>query len=267
MVEKHIAHHHTSQLEILFFPVLEDNYAYLIHHPQSGETACVDSPDADAIVAVLKKQNWSLHYVFNTHHHWDHVNGNAVLKQQTGCRIIGYEGDKERLPAVDECLKDGATFMLGDVSFELLHLPGHTDHICGWYSASQDLLFVGDVVFTLGCGRLFEGTAAQMLASIKKIVALPDNTHIFSAHEYALSNALFAQTMDPSNPELQKRVKQIQHNARHHIASQPTTVMAEKSTNPFFRTHSHVIAQSLDKVGEAEDAIFAELRRRKDCFA
>ena len=179
-------------LEILQIPVLEDNYVYLLHEPDSGATAAVDPALAGPVLAALDARGWRLSHVLNTHHHGDHVGGNLALKAATGCAIVGAAGDRHRIPGIDLLLGDGEEFGFGAVSARILEVPGHTcGHIAFWFEDAA-ALFCGDTLFALGCGRLFEGSVEQMWRSLERLRALPPQAKVFCAHEYTQANARFA---------------------------------------------------------------------------
>lgn len=255
-----------AALQIHQIPCLQDNYGYLIHDPASGLTATIDTPDAEAIGRALAGCGWKLDYILNTHHHFDHAGGNLALKTKTGCLIVGSRADAARIPGIDVLVGDGDTFALGSHVARILETPGHTvGHICYVFEADR-AAFVGDTLFSLGCGRLFEGTPAQMWASLQKLMALPDDTRVYCAHEYTQGNGRFAVTMEPRNPALAARVADV---ARLRAASQPTipsTIGLEKATNPFLRPASAELRATLGMAGAADADVLGETRRRKDRF-
>lgn len=255
-----------AALQIHQIPCLQDNYGYLIHDPASGLTATIDTPDAEAIGRALAGRGWKLDYILNTHHHFDHAGGNLALKTKTGCLIVGSRADAARIPGIDVLVGDGDTFALGSHVARILETPGHTvGHICYVFEADR-AAFVGDTLFSLGCGRLFEGTPAQMWASLQKLMALPDDTRVYCAHEYTQGNGRFAVTMEPRNPALAARVADV---TRLRAASQPTipsTIGLEKATNPFLRPASAELRATLGMAGAADADVLGETRRRKDRF-
>lgn len=255
-----------STLQIHQFACLDDNYGYLLHDPDSGLTACIDSPDAETIERELTGQNWKLDYILNTHHHADHAGGNLALKARTGCTIVGARADADRIPAIDILVGEGDSFALGRHKARIIETPGHTRaHICYLFEADR-AAFVGDTLFSMGCGRLFEGTPAQMWASLQKIMQLPDETRIYCAHEYTQSNGRFALSVEPDNPALQTRIHEV---ATLRAAGQPTvpsTLGTEKATNPFLRSASAGLRARLGLATATDTEVFAETRRRKDQF-
>lgn len=253
-------------LEIHQFPCLDDNYGYLVHDPGAKVTASIDSPDAAAILKALGERGWKLDYVLNTHHHADHAGGNLELKARTGCRIVGAGADAERLPGIDQRVADGDSFLLGEHRAQVLSTPGHTRaHICWWFPDDQ-VAFVGDTLFSMGCGRLFEGTAEQMWTSLSRLMALPDATRVYCAHEYTASNGRFALTVEPGNGDLQARMEEVTRLRAAGQPTVPTTVGLEKRTNPFLRPASAGIRATLAMAGAPDVEVFAETRRRKDRF-
>ncbi|PHR61721.1 MAG: hydroxyacylglutathione hydrolase [Robiginitomaculum sp.] len=237
---------------ITLFPCLSDNYGFLLHDPITGLTAAIDTPDADEILRQCESLGYTLTHVFNTHHHFDHVDGNAMLKENHGVTIIGPEADKARIPNIDICVSGGEVFTFGSFDIHVLHTPGHTKGHCAYYIPALRSVFVGDTVFALGCGRMFEGTAEQMFASIGKIAALPDETQIYCAHEYTLANGAFAISVDQNNVDLGIYLENAKKLRAQNMPTVPTTVLKEKRANPFMRA--------------ASASEFARLRSAKDNF-
>ncbi|MEO5338678.1 MAG: hydroxyacylglutathione hydrolase [Magnetospirillum sp. WYHS-4] len=233
-------------------PVLADNYVHLVHDPATGATAAVDPAVAGPVLAALKRLGWRLTHILCTHHHGDHVGGVADLKAATGARTVGARKDAHRLPPLDEAVGEGDRFRIGDREALVLEVPGHTrGHVAYWFEGAG-LLFPGDTLFSLGCGRLFEGTAEEMWDSLCRLRALPDATLIYPAHEYTNANADFALTVDPGNPDLIRRAGEVLALREAGRSSLPSTLAAEKACNPFLRA--------------ADAAAFADLRRQKDVF-
>lgn len=255
-----------AALRIHQFPCLQDNYGYLIHAPEAGLTACIDTPDAGAILQALRATGWQLDFILNTHHHADHAGGNLALKAATGCRVVGAVTDAARIPGIDILLTDGDRFDFGGHIARVIDTPGHTvGHICYVFDADR-AAFVGDTLFSLGCGRLFEGTPAQMWHALQHLMALPPDTRIYCAHEYTASNGRFALTVEPGNPALQARMVEV---TRLRAAGQPTvpsTIGLEKATNPFLRPDSPEIRATLGLASATDVEVLAETRRRKDRF-
>lgn len=253
-------------IEVFQFPCSQDNYGYLVHDHKSGLTASIDTPDVKEILSVLQKKSWTLTHIFNTHHHWDHVGGNLELKDLTGCKIIGSSIDKDRIPGIDVRIKDGEELRFGDHKVIIDETHGHTIGHIVYHFVDQKIAFVGDTVFSLGCGRLFEGTAEQMWNSLQKIMAWPDETLIYCAHEYTQANANFALTIEPDNQDLLQRHSDIEYLRKEGRATIPTTVGLEKKTNPFLRVSSLEIQTHLGMMGETGVKVFARIRSLKDDF-
>lgn len=255
-----------NTLEIHQIPVLNDNYLYLIKDAESDAVAIVDPAITEPILAKLDALGWTLTHILNTHHHMDHTGGNLELKEKTGCKIIGPRADAERIPGIDVQLGDGDIFQFGNRAARVFDVPGHTKgHIAFWFEDSA-ALFSGDSLFALGCGRIFEGTAAQMWHSLSKFLALPDDTRIYCAHEYTEANARFALSVEPENEELQKRVTEIKALRAKNIPTVPSLLGQEKRTNPFLRPDSVDLQSNLGLAGADLIAVFAETRSRKDRF-
>ena len=253
-------------LEIYQIPCLQDNYGFLVHDPETGATATIDTPEVAPINQALAAKGWRLTHILNTHHHFDHAGGNEELKAQWNCQVVGAAIDAERIPGIDLALADGDTLILGSKQARIIEVPGHTSGHIAYYFAADEVAFVGDTLFALGCGRLFEGTPEQMSESLGKIMALPDATTVYCAHEYTEANAAFAVTMEPANPALQQRVKEIQSLRAAGKPTVPTSIGLERATNPFVRSDSAELQAVLNLSGADEVAVFAETRRRKDHF-
>lgn len=253
-------------LEIRQLPCLSDNYGYLVRDAASGAVASIDSPDPAAIDAELKAAGWRLTHILNTHHHFDHAGGNLALKEKWGCRIIGPRDEAAKIPGIDDMVGDGDVVSLGRSQAAVLATPGHTLGHVIYYFADDGAAFVGDTIFALGCGRLFEGSPAQMWASLSKIAALPPETLLYCAHEYTQSNARFALTADPHNAALAKRAREIDRARAEGIATVPSDVAIERATNPFLRAGSPAVQATMGMSGADPVEVFAEIRRRKDMF-
>ncbi len=254
-------------LEVVIVPCLEDNYAYLVHNPDLGETLVVDAPEADPILAELNIRRWSLDHILVTHHHYDHVDGIEKLRRETDATVIGNAADAERLPPLDQPVEGGGEIALLGEACAVIDVPGHTVGHVAYHFPGSELVFTGDSLMVLGCGRLFEGTPAQMLDSLMKLAALPDRTKVYSGHEYGLANARFALSVEPDNPFLQRKAKKLEKLREEGLPTVPSTIEEEALTNPFLRVR---LPQIRKAVGMSEDAdpveVFAELRRMKDIF-
>lgn len=253
-------------LEICQFPCLHDNYGYLIRDQASGQVACIDTPDAQCIEAQLAERGWLLTQILNTHHHFDHTGGNEALKARYGCVIVGPSNDRARIPGIDVMVGEGEVFKLGETALEVLETPGHTTGHIVYYSPTDAAAFVGDTLFSLGCGRLFEGTPEQMWSSLQKIMRWPDATRIYCAHEYTEANARFAITLEPDNAQLTARFDEIKALRAKQQPTVPSTLGMEKATNPFLRPHSTELQQSVGAAGSDAATVFAKTRALKDQF-
>ena len=253
-----------AALEIYQFPCLSDNYGFLVHDSESGETACIDTPETAPILAALEKTGWTLTQIWNTHHHYDHAGNNEEIKRITGCTVTGPAGEVDKIPAIDRAVDDGDTVMLGAHEAHVLNVGGHTlGHIAFHMEGHA---FVGDSLFALGCGRVFEGTMVQMWESLQKLNALPDGTQIYCAHEYTTSNAAFAVTIDPDNEALSQRVAEISALRAANKPTVPTEIALERATNPFLRATDANVQARLNMSGAPAVDVFAEIRARKDSF-
>lgn len=230
------------------FACLSDNYGFLIRDDATGKTACIDTPDAAAILAELKRLGWGLDLILNTHWHPDHAGGNAEIQAATGCRIVGPK-EVTRIAPLDREVSGGDIVELGETRLEVIESGGHTLGHIAFHDPVSGKAFVGDTLFALGCGRLFEGTAEQMWASLSRLAALPDDTAVYCAHEYTASNARFALSVDAS-PELRARSEAIFAARERGEWTVPTTIGLEKATNPFLRAGS---AQAFAAVRTAKD--------------
>jgi len=253
-------------LQIHMFPCLSDNYGYLIHDAEHDLTAAIDTPSVEAIRAALEANGWRLTHIFNTHHHPDHAGGNLELKEQTGCEIVGPRADAARIPGIDRQYGDGETFQFGGHTVHVYDTPGHTTGHIVYHLPQDSVAFVGDTLFSLGCGRLFEGTPAQMWESLQKLMSWPDDTLLHCAHEYTQANARFALSVEPNNPELVARSMQVDGLRAKDEPTVPTTLALEKATNPFLRPSSTEIQESVGCDGGDLVEVFARTRALKDSF-
>lgn len=255
-----------SSLTVEMIPVLSDNYVYLIHDAATGDTGVVDPAVAAPVMEQLTARGWSLDWILSTHHHADHTGGNLELKTATGCRIAGPGKDVGRIPGMDVELFEGDRFKLGEANAEIFETPGHTSgHISFWFPDSN-ALFCADTLFSLGCGRLFEGTPEDMWTSLKKFAGLPDEALVYCGHEYTQSNARFALSVDPGNGELKARAAEVDKQRAAGKPTVPTTLGLERATNPFLRPDDPAIRRELGLETADDVAVFAEIRRRKDSF-
>ncbi len=255
-----------SRLEIHQIPVLNDNYVYLAHCPETGATGVVDPAVAGPAMDAAKAKGWTITHILNTHHHGDHTGGNLEIKDATGCTIVGPRADAARIPGIDVEVGDGDTYMLGNAEAVVFDVPGHTrGHIAYWFEGS-DALFSGDTLFALGCGRLFEGTPAQMVVSLDKFKKLPPETRVFCAHEYTQSNGRFALSVEPDNADLVQRMADVDAARARNVPTVPSTIGIELKTNPFLRADSPALQQTIGLTGGDYVSVFAETRRLKDNF-
>ncbi|CAK0798587.1 unnamed protein product, partial [Prorocentrum cordatum] len=227
-------------VEILLVPCLSDNYAPVLHDPATGATAVVDTPEVGPILAAIEERGWKLTHILNTHHHHDHAGGNEELKRRTGCVVIGPAGEAERIPAIDTPVGQGDTVKVGSLEAEVLEVGGHTAGHIAYHFPRQRAAFVGDALFVLGCGRMFEGTPAQFWESLLKLRALPDDTVVYCAHEYTEANARFATHLG-GIPRLPERVSAISELRAAGQATVPTLLGHEKETNPFLMADSDAV--------------------------
>ncbi len=255
------------EVEIRQFVCLQDNYGVLVHHPESGSTAAIDVPEAAPYLQVLEETGWNLTDILITHHHWDHVGGLAELVEKTGAKVTGPERSRQHITGMNRFVEDGDDILVGPMAVKAIGTPGHTlDHISWWFQEAG-IAHTGDTLFALGCGRVFEGDPEMMWASLSHLAyTLPPETTIYCGHEYTLSNAKFALTIDPNNQALQERTKRIEALREVGRPTLPTSMAAELSTNPFLRVSDPEIQKNLSMVNAEPADIFAEIRRRKDNF-
>jgi hydroxyacylglutathione hydrolase len=249
-------------LSVRQFPCLSDNYGFLARDEATGRTACVDTPDAAAILRELDVCGWRLDFIFNTHWHPDHAGGNAEIKAATGCEIIG-PAEVRRIAPLDREVRGGDVVGLGDTSFEVIETGGHTLGHIAYFDETDRVAFVGDTLFALGCGRLFEGKPEQMWTSLSRLASLPDDTKVYCAHEYTAANARFALTVD-AGAALKARAAAVFAARERGEPTVPTTIGLEKTTNPFLRAPA--LAASVGKAGAPDYEAFAAIRAAKDAF-
>ena len=249
-------------LTVRQFPCLSDNYGFLIRDEATGKTGCIDTPDAGAVLAELDKAGWKLDFILNTHWHPDHAGGNAQIKAATGAFIVG-PAEVTRIAPLDRTVVHGDTVELGETHFEVIDTGGHTLGHITYFDAADHIAFVGDTLFALGCGRLFEGTAQQMWTSLQRLAALPDDTTVYCAHEYTASNARFALSVDEA-PALKARAQAVFAARERGEPTVPTTIALEKATNPFLRAPA--LAGRVGKAGAPDHEAFGAVRAAKDGF-
>ncbi len=253
-------------LEILTIPCLSDNYAFLAHDPNSGETALVDAPEAKPILNVLADRGWKLSHVLLTHHHWDHVDALAEILQTHPAKVVGAAADAHRLPPLDVQLNEGESVTVGGEPGVVIDVSGHTVGHIAFHFPDSRAVFTADSLMALGCGRLFEGTPAQMWESLSKLAALPADTIVYSGHEYTQANGRFAETIEPDNLDLQARIADIVEKRAAGQPTVPSSLALELATNPFLRAAEPGIQHSMGMDGADPAAVFAEIRARKDRF-
>lgn len=240
-----------AMLEIVRIPVLSDNYVWLIHETNSQATMVVDPAVADPVLAAAAERGWTITDIWNTHWHPDHTGGNAAIKAATGCTITGPAAESARIPTLDVQVMGGEKIRFGDHVADVWDVPAHTAGHIAYHFAADDVIFIGDTLFAMGCGRLFEGTAEQMFANMQKLGTLDDATSVYCAHEYTLSNARFAVTVDPDNAALAARLTAVESARAAGEATVPTTIGAERATNPFLRAPN---AAELGRIRALKDA-------------
>jgi hydroxyacylglutathione hydrolase len=250
--------------EIRLFPCLDDNFGYLIHDPVSKATASIDAPEAGPIIAALDKEGWTLTDILVTHHHGDHVGGIAELKQKFTCRVVAPFDKKAEIKQVDLRVKEGDRVMVGGLTARVLETPGHTlDHISYVFDDDR-AVFSADALFSIGCGRVFEGTYPMMWDSLVKLRALPDNFSVYCGHEYTASNVKFALGIEPDNAALKARAEQVTQLRAEGKPTIPTTIGDEKKANTFLRADVASVAAAVGLAGKSAAEVFGELRERKN---
>ncbi|MEM8691709.1 MAG: hydroxyacylglutathione hydrolase [Pseudomonadota bacterium] len=253
-------------LEIVTIPCLSDNYAYLAHDAASGETALVDAPEAGPILAELENKGWLLNKVLITHHHDDHVMGLKAILAENKAEVIGNAADAGRLPPLDLAVNEGDDVTIGVEKGVVIDVSGHTVGHVAYHFAEAEVVFTADSLMALGCGRVFEGTKPQMFESLQKLAALPPETLVCSGHEYTAANGKFARTIDPDNPALISRLKDVVAKRAVGTPTVPSTLADELATNPFLRADSPGVRANLDMQTAKSVDVFAEIRKRKDNF-
>ena len=251
-------------LEIATFPCRSDNYGYLMRDGASGAVAAIDAPEAAQIKAALDHLGWKLTHILLTHHHGDHVEGVEALRGLGDVQVVGAAADATRLPKLDMALAAGKPWHFGDHEVAIIDTPGHTVGHIVYHLPGPKVLFSGDTLFAMGCGRLFEGTALQMWGGLSALKALPDDTTVFFGHEYTAANGDFSLNIESENPELLSRISDVTTTLSSGGYTSPTTLGLEKKTNPFLRADSAAVARAVEMVGADAPIVFAEVRRRKD---
>ena len=245
---------------------LTDNYAYVISDNDSKTIGVVDPSEAGPVISFLEKQNLKLNYVLNTHHHFDHIGGNMELKKKYKAKIVGFNGDKHRIPGIDITLKDNEKWTFGNSSVKILHIPGHTlGHICFFFE-SEKIAFTGDTLFSLGCGRIFEGDHKQMLKSLNRLKKLPEETKIYCGHEYTCKNAMFCIKYDGENVYLKKKFEKIKKLRSDNLPTIPTSLKDELNSNIFLRCDQNDLKMKLNMQNQEDLQVFKKVRDLKDSF-
>lgn len=255
-----------STLQVHLYPYMSDNYGVLLHHAERNETVNIDTGDASATLQQLEQAGWTLTEQWVTHHHADHTAGVVDVKAATNALTIGPAQLSKPIQGLDKTVSDGDTLQFAGLPVQIIHTPGHTTDMMNYYLPTEHLLFTGDTLFTLGCGRLFESDAVTMHQSLSKLAALPANTIVYSSHEYTIANAKFALSVDPDNQALKDRVKVIESLRAEGKPTVPSTIAQELQTNPFLRSDDAGIRKHLDMQDAPDSAVFAEIRKRKDEF-
>lgn len=255
-----------AKLQVHQFNCRSDNFGVLVHDPEIGVTASIDAPDAGAVNAALKETGWTLSHILVTHHHYDHVDGIDALKKDWGAIVVANEADAGRIDGVDIKVACGQSLDFGSHRADFLDTPGHTIGHVAIHFAADKLLFCGDTMFSMGCGRLFEGTAEQMWNSLKMLASFDDDTMIYCGHEYTKANAAFALSVDAGNEALQERARQVDALRAKGEPTLPVSLAMEKATNPFLRPDNAAIRDHLGMKDATDVEVFAKLRSLKDSF-
>ena len=253
-------------LKVNLIKCLSDNYSYIIFNPNSKKAIIIDPAEEKPLTDAISKLNLDLKYILITHHHHDHVGGNLELKNKFNCKVVGFADDSGRIPGIDIMIRDKEIFNFEGEEIELNFSPGHTSGHVFFYFKKNKFAFVGDVVFSLGCGRIFEGTASDMYQSVSKVKSLPDEVKIFCGHEYTMGNLKFCLAFDENNNDLKKRAIEIKNLRNKDLPTVPTTVFNEKKTNIFFRCDNKAISSKLGLEGQPPEKVFKKLRELKDNF-
>jgi len=237
-------------MKVEIIKCLKDNYSYLIIDEKNNYACVVDPSEAEPVINFIKKKNINLKFILNTHHHYDHVGGNNKLKKKYGAKVVGFKNDKERIPDIDILLEDNQIWKGENFESKIMHIPGHTSgHIC-FYFMREKIVFTGDTLFSLGCGRIFEGTYEQMYSSLNKLKNLPPDTKIYCGHEYTLQNSLFCSMHEKNNKNLQKKILEINSKLKKNLSTMPSTIREELACNIFLRAKN---LQDFSKLRDLKD--------------
>ncbi len=252
-------------MKIEIIPCLSDNYSYLIHDKETNIVSIIDPSEFNACDKIIQKYK-KLDFILNTHHHADHVDGNLKLKKKYNSKILGFELDKDRIPGIDVLLKENQKHKIGNLEFKIIFVPGHTKGHIAFFFNKEKIIFTGDTLFSLGCGRVFEGTKKEMYRSLKKIKDLPPETKVYCGHEYTKSNLKFCLTYDTNNVFLKKKMREIEKKLNKRVPTIPTSIEDEIKTNIFLRCDDPAIKSALKLSSSSEDEVFSKLRDLKDSF-
>jgi len=252
-------------MKIEIIPCLSDNYSYLIYEKETNTVSIVDPSEFETCDKIANKYK-KLDYILNTHHHADHVDGNIKLKKKYNSKILGFGPDKDRIPGIDILLKDKQKKSIGNLEFEVIFIPGHTKGHIAFYFSKEKIVFTGDTLFSLGCGRVFEGTHKEMFNSLNKIKNLPIETKVYCGHEYTKSNLNFCLKYDPKNILLKEKAIDIKKKTNNKLPTIPTTIYEEIKTNIFLRCNNSDIKQVLNLKDSSDVEVFSKLRDLKDSF-
>ena len=253
-------------MKIEIIPCLNDNYSYLIHDEISNTVAIVDPSEFIPCDSIISKNYKKLDFILNTHHHYDHVGGNEELKKKYNSKVLGFENDKNRIPQIDTVLKDNQEFKIGTLNFTTIFIPGHTRGHVAFYSKKEKVVFSGDTLFSLGCGRVFEGTYKQMFQSLNKLKNLPGETKVYCGHEYTFKNLEFCLKFNPNNDFLKKKKNDIKLSLKNKKPTIPSTIADEIKANIFFRVNDPDIKKAINLENSPDIEIFTKLRDLKDNF-
>ena len=253
-------------LEIVLVPMLRDNYAYLIHSYDTGATAILDPSEAEPALQMARRMDWRITHILDTHHHPDHCGGNLGIKQATGAKVVGPAYDKDRIPGIDVAVDEKSGFELGGHPAQVLFIPGHTKGHIAFHFKDSQAVFCGDTLFSIGCGRMFEGTSDVMWPSLMKLRALPDETKVYCGHEYTEANIRFAVTADPENAALRRRAEEVKRLRAEGRATIPAKLGEEKAANPFLRADDPALMARFGGKDRAPHQVFGAIRAAKDNF-
>ena len=253
-------------MNIDIIPCLNDNYSYLIHEESSNAVVIIDPSEFTPCDKIISQKYKKLDYILNTHHHFDHVGGNKELKKKYNAKIFGFENDKNRIPNIDKLLKDNQEFKIGNLNFKTLFIPGHTIGHIAFYLKKEQIVFTGDTLFSMGCGRVFEGTYEQMFNSLNKLKSLPENTKVYCGHEYTYKNLEFCLKFNPNNNLLKKKKEIVEVKVRDAKPTVPSTISDEIKMNVFLRYNDPDVKKALNLKRASDFEIFSKLRDLKDNF-